>query len=85
MCTADATPISPSLAVWYVSRAPSLGYDAARTLASVHRLGSNERPSYRQACELVPRSRALVDPVSSDASVANMEELVQHSAFIASS
>lgn len=52
------------------------GYDAARILDSVHQLGGEGRLSYRDACELVERTRALVDPVTSNATMEKLEELV---------
>lgn len=51
-----------------------LGYDAACILDSVHRLG--ERLSFQEACDLVQRTRAVVDPGVRDARQAKMEELV---------
>lgn len=56
------------------------GYDAARILDSVHKLGPGERPSYQEACELVRRTRAVVDPLVTEAPSSKMEELIQGSA-----
>lgn len=52
------------------------GYDAACILDSVHRLGRENRLNYRDACELVERTRSLVDPVRSDATMEKLEEIV---------
>lgn len=51
-------------------------YDAACILDSVHRLGGENRLSYRDACELVKRTRSFVDPVRSDATVEKLQEIV---------
>lgn len=56
------------------------GYDAACILDSVHKLGPGERPSYQEACELVRRTRAVVDPLVTDAPSSKMEQLIQGSA-----
>lgn len=49
------------------------GYDAACILDSVHRLG--ERPSFEEACDLVQRTRAVVDPGIRWAPLAKLEEI----------
>lgn len=51
-----------------------LGYDAACILDSVHRLA--DPPSFQEACDLVQRMRAVVDPGLRDARLAKMEELI---------
>lgn len=53
------------------------GYDAACILDSVHRLGAQgpDRPTYEEACELVRRTRAVVDPGVLNSSVSKLEEL----------
>lgn len=50
------------------------GYDAACIFDSVHRLG--ERPSFEEACDLVQRTRAVVDPGIRDAHLAKLEEII---------
>lgn len=50
------------------------GCDAACILKSVHQLGSQK--SYEETCDLVRRTRAVVDPVSRNASLEKMEELI---------
>lgn len=50
------------------------GYDAACMLNSVHRLG--DRLGYEESCDMVRRTRAVVDPVSRHATVEKMEELI---------
>ncbi|KAK7702200.1 hypothetical protein SLS64_009778 [Diaporthe eres] len=50
------------------------GYDAACMLDSVHRL--RDRLSYEESCDMVRRTRAVVDPVSRYATVEKMEELI---------
>lgn len=49
------------------------GYDAACLLDSVHRLGDSL--SYEEACDMIRRTRAVVDPVSRHATAEKMEEL----------
>ncbi|KAI7782161.1 hypothetical protein LA080_013837 [Diaporthe eres] len=50
------------------------GYDAACILDSVHRL--RDRLSYEESCDIVRRTRAVVDPVTRHATVEKMEELI---------
>lgn len=50
------------------------GYDAACILDSVHRL--RDRLSYEETCDMVRRTRAVVDPVRRHATVEKMEELI---------
>lgn len=50
------------------------GYDASCMLDSVHRLGN--LLIYEESCDLIRRTRAVVDPVSRYATVEKMEELV---------
>ncbi|KAK2615949.1 hypothetical protein N8I77_002670 [Diaporthe amygdali] len=50
------------------------GYDAACILKSVHQLGS--QTSYEETCDMIRRTRAVVDPVSRNASLEKMEELI---------
>lgn len=52
------------------------GYDAAWILDSVHRLRGEHRLNYRNARELVERTRSLFDPVRSNAAMEKLEELV---------
>lgn len=54
------------------------GYDAACILDSVHRIGMEgpDRPTFEEACELVRKTRAVVDPGSLYASKAMLEEIV---------
>lgn len=51
-------------------------YDTACLLDSVHRLGAENRLSYQDTCELVERTRSIVDPVRSDATMEELEEIV---------
>lgn len=51
-----------------------LGYDAAYMLELVHRLGDSL--SYEETCDMIRRTRAVVDPVSRHATVEKMEELI---------
>lgn len=51
-----------------------LGYDAACMVDSVHRLGS--RLDFDETCDMVRRTRAVVDPVRRYATVEKMEELI---------
>lgn len=51
-----------------------LGYDAACLLDSVHQLGDSL--SYDEACDMIQRTRAVVDPVSRHATVEKMDELI---------
>lgn len=50
------------------------GYDAACILESVHRLG--DRPTLQEACDMVLKTRAVVDPGSMCASIEKMEEII---------
>ena len=50
------------------------GYDAACLLDSVHRLGGSL--SYEETCDMIRRTRAVVDPVWRDATMEKMEELI---------
>lgn len=50
------------------------GYDAACILGSVHRL--EEQLSYEEACEMVRRTRAVVDPIRRYTTEEKMEELI---------
>ena len=50
------------------------GYDAACMLDLVHRLG--DRLNYEGTCDMVRRTRAVVDPVSRHATVEKIEVLI---------
>lgn len=54
------------------------GYDAASILDSVNRLGAQgpDCPTFEEACELVRKTRAVVDPGSLYGSIEKLEELV---------
>lgn len=51
-------------------------YDSACILDSVHRIKVGDRLNYREACELVERTRSIVDPVRSNARIEKLEELL---------
>lgn len=50
------------------------GYDAVCILDSIQLLG--DIPSFQEACEMVQRTRTIVDPVSMNATLERMEELI---------
>jgi hypothetical protein len=50
------------------------GYDTACMLDSVHRLG--DQLSYDETCDMIRRTREVVDPVRNHATVEKMEELI---------
>ncbi len=50
------------------SKEGDCGYDCACILSSLHRIGSRppepDAPSFQEACELIRRTRAVVDPAA---------------------
>lgn len=50
------------------------GYDAACILESAHQLGG--RPDLEEACEVVRKTRAVLDPGSMDTPVERLEEII---------
>lgn len=61
-----------------MKKSDDYGYDAACILDSVHRIGAQgpDRPTFEETCELVRRTRAVVDPGSMYASKKMLEEIV---------